>query len=323
MTPLILHLTEEQLGQRYDKALASLLPPQDCSRAQLQRLMRTGCIRDAQGAILDNPAHRIRTLGEITIVMPEAAPAQPLAQTLPLSIIYEDDDLLVLDKPPQLVVHPAAGHHDHTLVNALLAHCGDSLSGIGGVARPGIVHRLDKDTSGLMVVAKHDHAHRGLATQFSDRSLSRTYQALVWGLPKARMGVIDQALGRDLRQRQKMSIRRQGGKTAVTQYRLLQSFGLKASLLQCALTTGRTHQIRVHLAHIGHGVIGDPLYGNPRRGDDPLTRLLVRAPRQMLHAAALRLLHPRDGREMSFTTALPPDFFMLLRELRGYAKLST
>ena len=311
-----LHLPPEQQGQRLDRVLAGLLKDQGYSRTRLQQLIVQGMVTIDGMAATDASAPLQGAVATLTI--PAALPASPAAQALPLTIIYEDQDLLIVDKPPGLVVHPAAGNHDHTLVNALLAHCGTSLSGIGGVARPGIVHRLDKDTSGLLVVAKHDRAHNILSAQFADRSLSRTYQAFVWDLPHPSHGSIDAAIGRDPRHRQRMALTPYGGKTALTHYATAETYGTQASLLTCALATGRTHQIRVHLASIGHCVIGDPLYGRPRRGTDQLTQLLRRFPRQALHAAALKLRHPTTGKSMEFKAILPPDLSMLRRELRAY-----
>ncbi|MGB4101834.1 MAG: RluA family pseudouridine synthase [Alphaproteobacteria bacterium] len=303
-------------GQRLDRALAAALHDQGYSRTRLQQLIAQGMVTIDGAPATDaaTPLHGTTA----TIIIPAASAAHPAAQAIPLTIIYEDDDLLIIDKPPGLVVHPGAGNRDHTLVNALLAHCGTSLSGIGGVARPGIVHRLDKDTSGLLVVAKHDRAHNLLATQFADRSLSRTYQAFVWDLPRPARGSIEAAIGRDPRHRQRMAIT-PTGKPALTHYTTAETYGTRATLLTCTLATGRTHQIRVHLASLGHSVIGDPLYGRPRRGDDPLAQLLRRFPRQALHAAALKLRHPSTGKSMEFKAILPPDLSLLRRELCAFS----
>jgi 23S rRNA pseudouridine1911/1915/1917 synthase len=244
----------------------------------------------------------------VTVAVPPSAPAIPAAQPIPLSIVFEDEYLLVIDKPAGLVVHPGAGHHDGTLVNALLAYCGDQLSGIGGVRRPGIVHRLDKDTSGLMVAAKTDAAHRGLSAQLADRSLSRTYRAIVWGTPTPVAGRIDAPIGRSPNNRRKMAVVRHGGREAVTLYSTIARVGGKASLIECKLMTGRTHQIRVHMASSGHPLVGDPLYGRAR-GDGSA---LARFPRQALHATAIAFLHPIDGREMSFVSEPPDDFRNLI-----------
>jgi 23S rRNA pseudouridine1911/1915/1917 synthase len=313
---ITLTLPADQPAERLDKALAAQLGAAGYSRTRLQQLIAQGMVTLQDKPLVDAAA-LIGGGVTLRVQFPPAIAATPVAQALPLSIIYEDTAMVVLDKPPGLVVHPAAGHHDSTLVNALLAHCGDSLSGIGGVARPGIVHRLDKDTSGLLVIAKHDRAHAALAAQFADRSLSRTYQAVVWDMPQPPRGEIDLAIGRDTNHRQKMTVRPTGGgKTALTHYAVAEYFGTRAALVTCKLSTGRTHQIRVHLAHLGHAVVGDSLYGRPRRGTDRLTLLLRRFPRQALHATELKLMHPMTKKPMRFTTALPPDLYMLLGELR-------
>ena len=316
--PDILHipLPPELQGQRLDRALAAALRDQGYSRTRLQQLIAQGMVTIGGVPATDASAPLRGAAAAITI--PAAIPAGPEAQELPLTIVYEDQDLLIVDKPPGLVVHPGAGNRDHTLVNALLAHCGTSLSGIGGVVRPGIVHRLDKDTSGLLVVAKHDRAHNLLAAQFADRSLSRTYQAFVWDLPRPARGSVEAPIGRDPRHRQRMAITPHG-KPALTHYATAETYGTRATLLTCTLSTGRTHQIRVHLASLGHSVIGDPLYGRPRRGVDPLTQFLRHFPRQALHAAALKLRHPATGKSMEFKAILPPDLSMLRRELCAFS----
>jgi 23S rRNA pseudouridine1911/1915/1917 synthase len=245
-------------------------------------------------------------------------PAEPVPQARDLEILYEDADLLVLDKPAGMVVHPAPGNPDNTLVNALLAHCGDSLSGIGGVRRPGIVHRLDKDTSGVMVVAKNDRTHQALSALFARHDLTRIYQALVWGGPKANAGVIEAAVGRHPVDRKRMTVRRAGGRAAVTEYWVEQRFGPPlrpvASLLGAKLHTGRTHQVRVHFAHLGCPVVGDPVYGRKTRNAaaPPSLRSFGR---QALHAAVLAFRHPGTGKEMRFASELPQDFRTLISEL--------
>jgi 23S rRNA pseudouridine1911/1915/1917 synthase len=262
---------------------------------------------------------------QIEVATPPAAESTLLAQALPLDIVFEDAHLLVLDKPAGLVVHPAAGHEDGTLVNALIAHCGDSLSGIGGIRRPGIVHRLDKDTSGLLVVAKSDAAHQGLSALFADHgrtgSLVREYQALAWGTPAAPSGTIDAPLGRHPRRREKRTVAPQErGRSAVTHWRLQERLG-PASLMSCRLETGRTHQIRVHLAHIGHPIVGDSVYGAGFKTKaaqlSPEGRAaLARLGRQALHAAKLGFIHPITGEALLFESLPPSDLLFLLNALR-------
>jgi 23S rRNA pseudouridine1911/1915/1917 synthase len=291
--------------QRLDKALAEGL--EGISRVRVQALIKEEHVSLSGKTILD-PTRKTKS-GEIySVTIPPPESATPEAQKIPLNIIYEDADLLVIDKPAGLVVHPAPGNRDRTLVNALLAHCGDSLSGIGGVARPGIVHRLDKDTSGLMVVAKNDVAHQALTKQFADRSLSRVYHALVWGMPVPRQGSIEASVGRHPRDRKKMAVTGKG-RYALTHYKVLKSFEL-CSRIECKLATGRTHQIRVHLAHIKHPVVGDPVYGK-KTGVDVLRNF----PRQVLHAVEIQFVHPRTGKAMRFKTGLPEDIENLIQKL--------
>ena len=238
-----------------------------------------------------------------------------MAQAIPLVIVHEDADLLVVDKPAGLVVHPAAGNLDGTLVNALLHHCAGQLSGIGGVARPGIVHRIDKDTSGLLVVAKTDRAHEGLSAQFAAHSIARTYRALVGGCPVPASGTVSGHIGRSDANRKKMAmVGEHRGKHAVTHYSVLEKLG-PAALVECRLETGRTHQVRVHMASIGHALLGDPLYG---RDPKPLRGILQNLGfrRQALHAASLGFIHPASGAALAFSSPLPPDFSALLEELR-------
>ena len=248
--------------------------------------------------------------------MPEAAPAEAVAQDIPLNIVFEDEHLIVVDKPAGLVVHPAAGNLDGTLVNALLHHCRGQLSGIGGVVRPGIVHRIDKETSGLLVVAKTDAAHEGLAKQFADHSIHRAYLAIVAGVLKPTSGTVSGHIGRSDHDRKKMAVLHplnKRGKHAVTHYRLLEALGL-ASLVECRLETGRTHQVRVHMSSIGHPLLGDPVYGrNPQRLRSILTQLHFA--RQALHAAELGFTHPVTGAAQNFVSALPADMAGLLVEL--------
>lgn len=311
-----LSITSAEDNERLDKALVALL--EGFSRARVQALIKDGRVALNETAVSD-PNHKVRA-GEIyTLTVPEPTAAIPESQDIPLNVVYEDDDLLVIDKPAGLVVHPAAGNRDKTLVNALLAHCGDSLSGIGGVARPGIVHRLDKDTSGLLVVAKHDAAHQKLSSQFADRSLSRIYRALVWGVPNPASGSVEGAIGRHPRSRQKMAVVTRGGKAALTHYRVIETFGTIASLVECKLATGRTHQIRVHMAHIKHPVVGDQVYGKrvalETKRDTGIVGKLSAFPRQALHAAEIKFVHPQTGKSMKFTAKLPDDMAELLKRM--------
>jgi len=301
-------------GQRLDKALAVLAAADTSpdapvlSRARLQALLAEERLT-LNGKMIADASRKVKEGEVYELAVPPPEAAKPEAQKIALNIVYEDDDVLVIDKAPGLVVHPAPGNRDQTLVNALLAHCGDTLSGIGGVARPGIVHRLDKDTSGLMVVAKNDLAHQALSAQFADRSLSRTYQALVHGAPVLRMGIIDAPIGRHTRDRKKMAVAAKG-KAARTRYKVLEIF-TDAALVECNLETGRTHQIRVHMTHIKHPLIGDPTYGRGRA-----QKKVYDFPRQALHAAAIKFIHPRTGKMMSFTSPLPKDMQGLLKRLR-------
>jgi 23S rRNA pseudouridine1911/1915/1917 synthase len=315
-------VADTQAGSRLDKLLADGIPA--LTRSRVQALLADGAVTGDGGTITDG-ALRVKPGQRFAVVIPAAVPAIPAAQDIPLAVVYEDDDLLVIDKPAGLVVHPAAGNADGTLVNALLAHCPDSLSGIGGVARPGIVHRLDKETSGLMVVAKNDRAHGGLTAQFADRSLSRTYHALVWGVPSPRQGRVDAAIGRSTSDRKKMAVVNHGGKPSATRYRVVRSYGQALALVECVLETGRTHQIRVHMAHIGHPVVGDPLYGGGRparkngtfaaRLADDLRLCLAEFPRQALHAVGLTFRHPTTQVMMTFASDLPDDIGTLLSKL--------
>jgi len=299
--------------QRLDKALVGLFmeqKPDTFSRARLQDLIEKGHVTLSKKSVTDR-SRKVKAGETVDIWIPPAEAALPKAQTIPLKIIYEDKDLLVIDKPAGMVVHPAPGNRDQTLVNALLAHCGKSLSGIGGVARPGIVHRLDKDTSGLMIVAKNDMAHQVLTRQFSDRSLNRVYQALVWGVPVPREGRIEGPIGRHTRDRKKMAVTAKG-REALTYYKVIKSYEI-VSLVECKLATGRTHQIRVHLAHKKHPVVGDPVYGGGKRqAAGPLGKVLQSFSRQALHAVELRFVHPRTGKGMTFSSNLPKDIKRLL-----------
>ena len=310
----------EAAGQRLDVFLTQALP--DLSRSRLKALILDGRL-SRDGQTIADPAYRVKPGERFDLVLPEVRPATPEGQAIPLSVVYEDEALIVIDKPAGMVVHPAPGNPDHTLVNALIAHCGASLSGIGGVRRPGIVHRLDKDTSGLLVAAKTDTAHHGLAEQFAAHSLTRAYQALVWAVLRPAEGEIEGNIGRSPRNRKKMAIVTRGGKPALTHYRRLEIFGTTlACLTECRLETGRTHQIRVHLTSLGHPVIGDRLYGRGRRRavakevSETVRTALAGFPRQALHAGRLGFRHPIDDRELEFESPLPDDMAGLLSVLR-------
>jgi len=305
-------VSAEDSGTRLDKYLVVRLP--ELSRSQVQRFIQEGQVGIAHTPV--TASDRVRTGDIITLDVPPPRSARPGAEALALQIVYEDDALLVIDKPPGLVVHPAPGHASGTLVNALLFHC-QTLSGVGGEERPGIVHRLDKDTSGLLLVAKHDRSHRHLSAQLQARQLQRRYVALVRGRLPALQGTIDAPIGRHPQHRQKMAVVTRDGRAARTHYQVLDAWG-PCSVLRLALETGRTHQIRVHLAHIGHPVIGDPLYGpGPLRwpGHASLEQALGAFPRQALHAEQIRFQHPDHEEWFAFTSPLPPDMATLLDRL--------
>lgn len=341
-------LDETHQGLRLDKALAMLV--EDMSRSRLQQLITQGHVQ-LDGTVMADAKKKVAAGEVYTLTVPPPLEAKPQPQNIPLDIVFEDDDLLVINKPAGLTVHPGAGNPDKTMVNALLYHCGDSLSGVGGVARPGIVHRIDKDTSGLIIVAKHDAAHRILSAQLEDRSLSRTYLAMVWGLPNPSNGTVEAAIGRDPKNRQRMMVvqastirnagdrdtppaaepimtrqkfaasanhqesaelTRKEGKEAVTHYQLTEAYGTLVSLVECKLQTGRTHQIRVHMKHLGHPLIGDQTYGSRkslqlRHHDEVMTHALKNFKRQALHARALAFIHPTSGEPMQFECELPAD----------------
>ncbi len=303
-------VTPEQAGQRLDLFLVGLLPDQ--SRSSIQRLIREGHVQLGEDRV-PRASASVRAGEQVTIVIPAPVPATPEAEPLPLPILYEDSDLLVVDKPAGMVVHPAAGHARGTLVNALLHHVRD-LSGIGGHQRPGIVHRLDRGTSGLLVVAKHDAAHRALVRQFQERAIEKEYTALAWGVVHAGRRIED-PIGRNPKCRKKMTTRARRSREAVTKVKKAEDLN-GVSLLQLALATGRTHQIRVHLSAIGHPVVGDPLYGGVRRRVAPHLRAVMRLERPFLHAARLVFAHPGDGRRMEFQSPLPEDLEAVLDDLR-------
>jgi 23S rRNA pseudouridine1911/1915/1917 synthase len=343
-------VTADEAGERLDRLLARHVV--ELSRSRLKALIEAGAV-EVDGRTIRDPSHRVNSGAAIEVEVPPPEPAKPAPESIPLKVVYEDDDIIVIDKPRNLVVHPAAGNWTGTLVNALIAHCGDSLSGIGGERRPGIVHRLDKDTTGLMVVAKNDRAHRALAAQFADHGRSgepfeRRYLAFVWGAPDRPHGVIDAPIDRNPRARDRMAIR-EGGREAVTHWQLLERYGGQpaegvkgkptktgrakatdpvASLLNCRLETGRTHQIRVHLASIGHPLMGDEAYGAGFRTKTGLLPLgaqeaLADLGRQALHAYMLTVKHPTSGEILTFRSELPPDLARLHDELvRGRVESS-
>jgi 23S rRNA pseudouridine1911/1915/1917 synthase len=321
----------DQAGQRLDRVLTAHFGGA-ISRARIQALIREGHVCGRDGKPVTDPGAKTRPGDRITVAIPEPAPHEPAGETLPLNLVYEDAHLLVIDKPAGLVVHPAAGHAGGTLVNALIAHCGDTLSGIGGVKRPGIVHRLDKETSGLLVVAKSDAAHRGLAEQFAahgaDGRMSRTYEAFVWGTPVRHTGAIDANLARSTANRTRIAVVREPrGRHAVTHYEVLETFSGPdgrplATRMRLVLETGRTHQIRVHLAHIGHPVMGDPVYGagfkaSARSLSADAAAALESLNRQALHAMELGFEHPVTGRAMHFTSSRPAAIEALYNALKG------
>lgn len=326
METITVKVLDQDGGQRLDKTLAGHIA--DMSRARLQGLIEGGHVSQNSAPVTDS-SRKVKAGEEFTIVIPPPVAADPVAQDIALDIAYEDDDLIVINKAPDMVVHPAAGNPDGTLVNALLAHCGDNLSGIGGVKRPGIVHRLDKETSGLMVAAKNDKAHQGLSEQLSTRTLKRVYQAVVWSLPSPARGIVETQIGRSRSNRKKMAVLETGGKEAITEYQTLEAFGILAGLVECRLQTGRTHQIRVHMAHIGYPLVGDPVYGksSPTRFlrqhkvGDALSRAMLDFPRQALHAAQLEFIHPISENRISLRADLPADMQGLIAALRDGTKV--
>jgi 23S rRNA pseudouridine1911/1915/1917 synthase len=335
-------VADAEAGERLDRVLARHVG--ELSRSRLKVLIEAGAV-DVDARTIRDPSHHVNSGATILLDVPPPLPAKPAPEPIPLAVIYEDDDIIVIDKPKNLVVHPAAGNWTGTLVNALIAHCGDSLSGIGGERRPGIVHRLDKNTTGVMVVAKNDRAHRALAAQFADHGRSgepfeRSYLAFVWGAPERPHGTIDRPIDRDPHGRDRMAVRR-GGRDAVTHWRVLERYGggresagprggpksaagPVASLLACRLETGRTHQIRVHLASIGHPILGDDVYGAGFRTKaallpPPAQQALADLGRQALHAHILTVKHPSDSEIMRFQSELPTDLARLHHTLTNTA----
>jgi len=307
-------------GERLDRFLPTAAAAENLSRTRVKALIEAGHAA-IDGKMVNDPCALMRAGQTASLLLPLPEDPSPLGESIPLDIVFEDGHLLVIDKPAGLVVHPSAGHASGTLVNALISHCGESLSGIGGVRRPGIVHRLDKDTSGLMAVAKSDVAHHGLAKLFADHGrtmpLAREYLAFVWGVPGRSSGTIDAPLARHPSSRKKIAVVQSGhGRRAITHWRLIARFHGDVSLLSCSLETGRTHQIRVHLAHLGHPVLGDPVYGSgykskmaclPQASRDGVVLLF----RQALHAEVLGFVHPVTGEELCFKSALPEDLQIL------------
>jgi len=309
--------TAGDAGQRIDKVLARAIPA--LTRARIKALILDGRLRGSGGTITD-PDTRVKPGQVFRLEESPASPMHAAPEAMPLVVVYEDDELIVVDKPAGLVVHPAPGNPRGTLVNALLAHCGGTLAGVGGVRRPGIVHRLDKDTSGLIVAAKTDRAHQALVRQFSTRTVERAYTAIVWGVPRPVEGEITGAIGRSPHDRKKMAVLERGGRPAATGYRVLRAFAGVAAAVECRLRTGRTHQVRVHMASLGHPLVGDRTYGRARgrrvtKLPDSLARVLGAMKRQALHARVLGFSHPVDGRSLRFESPLPPDMAGLLETL--------
>lgn len=340
---LTLSVPDDAAGLRLDKALtaATERAGRPLSRSRLQQLIVSGAILSPNGAVLSDPKAKVKQGQTFTLVLPPPAPAEPLAEDIPLNIIFEDDDLLVVNKPAGMVVHPAPGAETGTLVNALLAHCGDTLPGIGGERRPGIVHRIDKDTSGLLVIAKSETSMTKLAARFATHDIEREYLGLCWGAPdrgdprlctvngvsfEAGTVRIETEIARHKQDRKRMAVCTSGGRRAVTRLTTLEAFGPPAkrfaALVSCRLETGRTHQIRVHAEHIGHSLIGDPTYGRIRRLSKEYFNLdtaLSSFDRQALHAAKLGFAHPVSGEILSFEAELPPDMHEILTQLRRNA----
>ena len=309
-------------GNRLDRVLALARP--DISRARFQALIGAGAV-SVNGKLTTVTRHKLHAGDQVEVVIPEAAPADLPAQPIPLDIVFEDKDIIVINKPAGLVVHPGAGNHDGTLANALVAHCGASLSGIGGIKRPGIVHRLDKDTSGLLVIAKNDRTHLALSKQFAahgrDGALERAYKAVVWGTLPRKTGTIATQIDRHRHNRQKMTVVRTGGRSAITHYSVDETFN-NSSLLTLSLETGRTHQIRVHMAHIGHPLLGDKVYGpgfrsSARKLSHPARIALENLSRQALHAFRLGFIHPRSRKKMKFESPLPDDLNYLIDMIKN------
>ena len=316
-TTYTVNVPENKTGVRLDKFLADEMD--GYSRSRLKALMDAGHVKQNEKMVND-ASKKVRFGDVFTVTIPPVVADKPEPQDIPLDVVYEDDDVIVIDKPPGLVVHPAAGNADGTLVNALLAHCGSSLSGIGGVARPGIVHRLDKGTGGLMISAKNDAAHRGLSEQFADHSMDRAYLALVWGVPMPPQGEIEGNIGRNPQNRKKMALVERGGKYALTRFKVLKVYGDIAALVECRLATGRTHQIRVHMSSIGHPVIGDPVYGGRTHKKRAKLPQAARAAidnldHQALYAYELGFIHPATKEKVFLKNKKDNFISMLCKEL--------
>ena len=330
MQRLTITAPPEAAGERLDRFLAAgLEAPSPLSRTRLKALILDGTVTENGAAVID-PSQSVRAGAEYTLLLPPVREATPQAEDIPLDIMFEDDHIIVLNKPSGMVVHPSPGQPDGTLVNALIAHCGDSLTGIGGVLRPGIVHRLDKDTSGVMMAAKSEAAHQKLTEMFAAHDLDRHYLAITWGMPPETEGRIEAALGRSTRDRKKQAVV-PNGRYAATNWTVIRRLPPFASIVECRLETGRTHQIRVHMAHLGHGVIGDPMYGKPMRSGqmpDAVARdclAEIRSfQRQALHAANLGFAHPVTGEALHFETPMPDEMAGLVAAIEaGIARRAT
>lgn len=322
-------VSQQEAGTRLDRLLADRLP--DISRSRIKNLISDGHLSqltDTSPIAISSVSQKVKEGDTYQLSLPEPETAEPTPQNIPIEIVFEDDYLVIVNKPAGMVVHPAPGSPDGTLVNALLHHCEGSLAGIGGVKRPGIVHRIDKETSGLLVVAKTDQAHAGLSAQFADHSCERIYTAICRGMPSQLNGRIEGNIARHPKDRKKMAITDRGGKHAVTHYRTLETYSsgghYVASKIECQLETGRTHQVRVHMASINHPLIGDPVYGNPGRLPAAVSGMvkseLKGFKRQALHARTLGFLHPVSGKALKFSSELPNDMSRLLETLASVSK---
>ena len=307
-------VSDQETGVRVDKALTFF--DLSLSRSYIKKLILNGSLYINNDKIKD-PSYKLLKGNSVKIIFPDLKDDKPLAQNIPLDIVYEDEYLIVLNKNAGMVVHPAPGNYEGTLVNALLHHCKGSLSGIGGVKRPGIVHRLDKDTSGLMLVAKNDEAHRYLSKAISIKQVERKYKAIVWGVPKQKVGIINANIARHVHDRKKMSVVKNGGRISITGYKVLNTYGF-ASLIECDLQTGRTHQIRVHLASIGLPLIGDQLYAKGKTVSAKMPNILQTFPRQALHSYSINFIHPYSKEELKFKNIFPEDIKLLQESIEAF-----